>query len=87
MPTIRNSPCAKLTTRTTPKISVSPRLMMVYAPPSNRPLMTSCMKISMMQPLSMHGPGRATAGRVCPAAGARSPAAVLAPDAGSAFTC
>ena len=51
MPTIRNSPCAKLTTRTTPKISVSPRLMMVYAPPSNRPLMTSCMKISMMQPL------------------------------------
>lgn len=41
MPTIRNSPWAKLTTRTTPKIRVRPMLMMAYAPPSSRPLASS----------------------------------------------
>jgi hypothetical protein len=39
MEIIKNSPWAKLITRTTPKMRVSPILMRAYMPPRSNPLM------------------------------------------------
>src|SRR4051812_22277343 len=42
IPTITSSPCAKLITRITPKISVSPMPVSAYTPPIRIPLRTDC---------------------------------------------
>ena len=50
MASIRNSPCAKLTTLSTPKISVRPIAMMAYMPPSITPDTSNCASVSMIPP-------------------------------------
>src|SRR5689334_18535132 len=46
IPIITNSPWAKLTILTTPKISVTPMLTSAYIPPMSRPLMTAWATVS-----------------------------------------